>query len=368
MIRIVLLILLAVTMLAGYSEANSDFDTEVQSLFYKLTTQELAYFAEIGDTSSQQDILEPETNLYEETLKENFDETFDLILSKIRLEFSGFSHIPDSFWETAAEATIKAALSRSYGDDLLNYAGTNFKRWVNHTTSPDSSSVEHNFYYTTSAGTSVLYLQRLINKDDIDLPTKYHHAAKVWLDRLRSTLKKYDDEEVLTFVSNPFISHIIDEIKWVEEHNALPAYVPKLRWDTSFYNSNVDINPRIAVKSKKVINSSDIKPQNTINPKGFTITENSKLFTSDLKTYTQSVGMRVNVTGKVATTFDGTPFSLNDSIDLTIGRRTVSCEMASDINDSKLQRMQREASVITIEGSVVSISENMIFIKGCRIH
>ena len=351
MIRIGLLILLAATMLVGYSEANSDFDIEVQSLFYKLTTQELAFLAEVGNKGNHQDILEPQTNWYKDLMKENSDETLKLILSKINLEYPEFTDIPDAFWKTAAEAVIKAALSRSYGEDILNYVcheTETLEGWVNSVTSSDSSSVKHSFYYTVYSAVSILWLQTLIDETDLLYKRK---SAHIWLNNLRSVLENKTSEEVLTFVSNPFVSHIIDEIKWVEEYNKLPAYVPKLRWDAVSYNYNVDIKPR---KSKKL--------------GSFTITENSRLFTSDSDTYLESIGMRANATGIVTSTFDGTPFSLNDSIDLTIGRRTVSCEMVSDINDSKLQRMQREASVITIEGTVASISENMIFIKGCRIH
>lgn len=90
------------------------------------------------------------------------------------------------------------------------------------------------------------------------------------------------------------------------------------------------------------------------------ITASSYLFTDDAGVWAKNSGKRVVVSGTVTSARYGI-------ITLSVGYKSVECKMAQHFTDAELTQLERQATNLTIVGTVRMTNENQIRLQGCRI-
>lgn len=211
-----------------FAESNIEskpdaYSLEVQNLFHKYTTEVLLELV-LDETK---DILDPDPiRSSKKTSKKIID-----LYSKMPTNYSS-----RKFWEIAARAVIKASLDRDYLSlyfpdknkfDLVDSQNLLVNGFLETKNSSNNSDIISLYSYVIYTGYNLHELQFFINR------WKYfpkREAAKNWLGSLRSILRDKSRSDQSFLVNHPFFSEIISEMKWIEQKNQWPKYVPNLVW------------------------------------------------------------------------------------------------------------------------------------------
>ena len=100
----------------------------------------------------------------------------------------------------------------------------------------------------------------------------------------------------------------------------------------------------------------------------YVLTADSTAFTSNnAKVQAVWIGMRVKVTGRVDSVIITSDFGGNDVLTLTLGNKSVVCNMAHVLDKDEFTNYQRTGATVTIIGAIQLPSENQIWLNGCRL-
>lgn len=97
------------------------------------------------------------------------------------------------------------------------------------------------------------------------------------------------------------------------------------------------------------------------------ITGESPCFTNEPRVQVKWIGKRVKVTGVVVSVLDVQHPNADDWVVVSIGSRSVLGYLSQDLSAETLKSLQRNAVKVTLEGHVALMTENQVWLTGCRI-
>ena len=205
--------------LLGFSDVNTeseheDYTNNVYSLFQRLTIEIQKY----ADEKLAKDILD--ANQPDGTKLELAIE--DVYTSYLERP-SGYT-IP-KFWETGAEAVIKASFANDYTTNMslpqLSWIDSAARTIVEQWLESKEAQVKIKFFsYTSYTSLVVMVLKAVVNEHRGVTKSR---ASSMWLNALRTELERQSDDDVRYIVTEPFMKKVIETIKLVEKTNQWPG-------------------------------------------------------------------------------------------------------------------------------------------------